>query len=141
MSVDTTAPAVGLTAYVAAEIRAYLGRHSISKAELARRLNVAETWVGKRLNGRTEITLTDVERVAAAVGVAPSVFLPGGGVGTPRLPRDGAKRDPLEPRVIATGGDPTRKPRPNRVAAGSHAVRVDNDSGRTHRRPATAIGR
>lgn len=58
-----------LTAGVAGEIRAQLGRQSISRSELARRLSKDDTWVGKRLNGRTEITLTDLERIADVLGV------------------------------------------------------------------------
>ena len=69
MSTDALAPATGLTAGVASEIRAQLGRQSISRSELARRLDVDDTWVGKRLNGRTEISLTDLERIARVLSV------------------------------------------------------------------------
>lgn len=69
MSTDALAPATGLTSAVASEIRAQLGRQSISRSELARRLDVDDTWVGKRLNGHTEISLTDLERIAAVLRV------------------------------------------------------------------------
>lgn len=99
LDVEPLDPATGLTAYVAGRIRAYLGWHSISKSELARRLGVDDTWVGKRLNGRTEITLADLDRIATACHVAPTIF----------LPRSITARY-SSAHVIATGSTP-RRPR------------------------------
>jgi len=104
---EAEAPPVGLTAYVAGEIRAYLGRHSISKSELARRLGVDDTWVGKRLNGRTEITLTDLEKVAAALRTQPTVFLPRDW-GLIASSPERQPIDPLAPRIVAVGGEKRR---------------------------------
>lgn len=122
MTTEALAPATGLTAYVAAEIRAYLGRHSIPKSELARRLEVDNTWVGKRLNGRTEITLTDVERIATALGTRPTLFLPRGDGGLPASSPQRQPVDPLASRVVAVGGEtrrtsPVRATRTHRPAA------------------------
>jgi len=66
----------GLTAHVASEIRATMGRLNVKRAELARRIGVEDSWVGKRLNGRTEISLTDLDRIATALGVGIVDLLP-----------------------------------------------------------------
>lgn len=76
MSADVIAPGDGLTAEVASEIRARMGRDNVSRAELARRLKVEDSWVGKRLNGRTEIGLSDLQRIARALGVPVIDLLP-----------------------------------------------------------------
>ena len=76
MSIDTQAPARALTAQVARMIRERLGAEELTRADLARRLDVHETWVGKRLKGRTEISLSDLDRIAAALGVTIVDLLP-----------------------------------------------------------------
>lgn len=76
MSIQQIAEAGGLTAHVASEIRAMMGRLNVNRAELARRLNVEDSWVGKRLNGRTEISLSDFERIARALRVGIVDLLP-----------------------------------------------------------------
>jgi hypothetical protein len=65
-----------ITADVAAEIRAQMGRQNITRAELARRLKVEDSWVGKRLNGRTEIGIGDLGRIAHALGLKIVDLLP-----------------------------------------------------------------
>jgi transcriptional regulator with XRE-family HTH domain len=130
-----TAPPVGLSAYVAGEIRAYLGRHSISKSELGRRVGKDDTWIGKRLNGRTDISLTDVEIIAAACGVAPATFLPRESGDTRRYPVD-----PLAPRIVKKVDDQSqtvRKPT-NRRADRPHSRR---DMAEVRRAPATRVAR
>jgi transcriptional regulator with XRE-family HTH domain len=144
MTVEMSAPAVGLTAYASAEIRAYLGRLNISKAELARRLSENETWVGKRLNGRIDLTLTDLERVAVALGTAPSEFLPKRGGGSPtggyaKTATVAPVRVPLAPRIVAIGGQLPH--RPNRPTEPRRAVRLSRDSAEHARRPVTAVAR
>ena len=111
MTVDQTAPAAGLTAYVAAEIRAHLGRHAITRSELAHRLDVDDSWVGKRLNRRREISLTDLERIAAALGVPVATFLPRSGGLPAGVTGEKPRIDPLAPRVVATVGDTGRRQR------------------------------
>jgi transcriptional regulator with XRE-family HTH domain len=135
MTIEQAASPVGLTAYVAAEIRAYLGRHSLSKRELAKRLGVAESWVGMRLNQRQEISLTDVERIAVALNVEPATFLPRSGGDTRRY-----LVDPLAPRIVKTVSSPSqtvRKPT-NRRADRPHSRR---DMAEVRRAPATRVAR
>lgn len=61
---------------VAANVRAELGRQNMSRAELARRLDVAEMWLSRRLTGRTPITVEDLGRIATALGVPAGSLLP-----------------------------------------------------------------
>jgi transcriptional regulator with XRE-family HTH domain len=53
-----------------------MARREISKAELARRAGKDETWVGKRMRGRTAITMADLDLIATALDLPPSFFLP-----------------------------------------------------------------
>lgn len=62
--------------FVAAEIRAELGRQSKSNAWLASKLDVSEMWVSRRLRDVTDITVADLERIAAALDVPVTNFLP-----------------------------------------------------------------
>jgi transcriptional regulator with XRE-family HTH domain len=48
----------------------------VSQRELARRIQVSQPWVQARLAGETTITVADIERIAAALGVPVSRFLP-----------------------------------------------------------------
>lgn len=57
-----------LAEYVPVELRVEMARRKISNSELARRLGTDDTWVGRRLNGATAITLGDLDRMAAAIG-------------------------------------------------------------------------
>jgi transcriptional regulator with XRE-family HTH domain len=47
------------------------------KAELARMLAVDETWVGRRMRGKSEITMSDLEQIATALDMPISYFLRG----------------------------------------------------------------
>lgn len=76
MSTDVIATVTGLSAKIATEIRGLLGRQAMSRSELARRLGVDDTWVGKRLNCRTEIGANDMERIAEVLGVEIVDLLP-----------------------------------------------------------------
>lgn len=105
-STAATVTRTGLHAYVTGEIKAYLGRYDISRSELGRRLGVEDTWVGKRLKGQTEISLTDLERIAEALGVEATEFLP-----TRQRASSPTATDPLAQRVIATVGQPTKRRR------------------------------
>lgn len=67
---------MALTARVAEEIRALMGRKRITGAALARSLGVSEAWVSYRLSGKQTIDLSDMERIAASLGVAPVELLP-----------------------------------------------------------------
>lgn len=76
MSTQQLATPDGLTAHVASEIRAMMGRLNVNRAELARRLSVEDSWVGKRLSGRTKIDLDDFGKIAEALGVGVVDLLP-----------------------------------------------------------------
>lgn len=113
MSVDVIVPGDGLTAEVASEIRARMGRDNVTRAELARRLKVEDSWVGKRLNGRTEIGLSDLQRIARALNVAVVDLLPAtakGGASTPTYAYDEAVES-LAPEPVLVGAAPApRRP-------------------------------
>ena len=57
---------------IAAEVRAEMGRQGVSKSELARRLQVSDVWIGRRLavNSTVQITLEEVDQMAEALGVS-----------------------------------------------------------------------
>lgn len=65
-----------LTAYVAGELRAEMARQDVSATELAGRLGVSDVWVGRRVKGKTAMTIEDLERCATALGVSFYQFLP-----------------------------------------------------------------
>jgi len=94
-----------LSATVAGEIRALMGRREINKTEMARRLAVSDMWIGRRLKGRQDFTLDDLQRIAAVLGVGVSDLLPKVNVCRTSTP--------LGERVVATVGE-TRKARPHR---------------------------
>jgi len=50
------------------EIRAEMARQRISQRVLAERLDWTQTYLWRRLAGRTPITLDDIELIAAALG-------------------------------------------------------------------------
>lgn len=79
MSTEATRTERTLSAYVAQEIRAYMGRKDINKTELARRLGVSDMWVGRRLRGQLPIDLDDLVRIAAALKIDIVDLLPNRG--------------------------------------------------------------
>ena len=52
-----------------------MGRQEVTKAELARRMGKAETWVGRRMRGRSAITLSDLEEIATALNTPIDYFM------------------------------------------------------------------
>jgi transcriptional regulator with XRE-family HTH domain len=62
--------------YVAAQIRAEMGRQQISASALARILDVDDTWVGRRIRGKSAITIDDLEKFAKALDVPALSFMP-----------------------------------------------------------------
>jgi len=103
MSTDGTETAT-LSDQVIEEILGLMGRRRINKAELARRLGTKEDWVGRRLNGRQDFALEDLQRIAAVLGVSVAdLFPPSTRASSPTLV------DPLAQRVIATVGAPKRR--------------------------------
>lgn len=53
-----------LQARVAQEIRAEMGRQRVTGAELARRMEVSEAFISRRLADNGAITLSELERIA-----------------------------------------------------------------------------
>ena len=53
-----------------------MGQRDINKSELARRLGLSDTWVGRRLKGITRITLNDLDAMIAAIGCPLSAVWP-----------------------------------------------------------------
>lgn len=117
-SASSVSEARDLSRAVAAEIRAQMGRADITRVELAQRLKVDNTWVGKRLNGQTEIGLTDLQRIAQALNVSVVDLLPGsakeplprGGRSTYAYPEDVEILAP-EPELVGASAAPAAAPR------------------------------
>jgi len=65
-----------LSAQVAREIRAEMGRQRMSAAKLARQLGVSEAWTSRRLSGDQTIDLNDLQRIADVLGVDPLALWP-----------------------------------------------------------------
>lgn len=63
---------------VAAEVRAEMGRQRIPATALAQELGVSDMYLSRRLGGDKPIPfdLAELERIAAALGVPASQFLP-----------------------------------------------------------------
>lgn len=65
-----------LTALVAAEIRAWMGRLGVRQSELARKLGESDQWLSMRLRGRTPLDINEILRIARALGVDLYQLLP-----------------------------------------------------------------
>jgi len=65
-----------LTALVAAEIRAQMGRLDVRQSELARRMGETDQWMSMRLKGRTPIDVNELSRIAKALGIGVHELLP-----------------------------------------------------------------
>jgi transcriptional regulator with XRE-family HTH domain len=64
-----------LADFAAAQLRAEMARRQISASGLATRIGVEETWVRRRMRRQREITMADLERIAAALDLPPSFFV------------------------------------------------------------------
>lgn len=96
MSTDSSGTAT-LSDQVATEILGLMGKRRINKAEMARRLGEKPDWIGRRLNGRQDFSLEDLQRVAVVLGVDAADLLPKSVTG--RYPTRVS-----DPRIIATIG-------------------------------------
>lgn len=76
MTLDDDIMSQSTTEYVAAEVRAELGRQGRDNAWLAKQLDVSEMWVSRRLRCITEFSADDLVRTAHALGVPAANFLP-----------------------------------------------------------------
>ena len=52
-----------------------MARRELPKSELARLIGVDETWVGRRMRGKSAITVGDLERIANAMELPVSFFV------------------------------------------------------------------
>lgn len=64
-----------LAEQVVAEVRAELGRQSMTSKDLAKALGVSEMWTSRRLRGLTPFDIADLQRVADVFGVPVSRFV------------------------------------------------------------------
>ena len=71
---------------VAAEIKAELRRQDRSQSDLAAALGWTDNYLSRRLTGRTEFSLSDIEQIAGAFGLPVSQFV------NPPLPKLAARR-------------------------------------------------
>ncbi len=62
--------------YTVAELRAELGRQKATQTELAARMGEQQSWVSRRLTGDVPITVEDLLRFAAALGIPAVRLLP-----------------------------------------------------------------
>jgi len=76
MTMAHTGREVPLNTGVAAEIRAWMGRNEKTQAEMARLLGENEMWVYRRIRGKQQMTLADLQRIATALGVSVLDLLP-----------------------------------------------------------------
>jgi transcriptional regulator with XRE-family HTH domain len=53
-----------------------MAERRVSGAELARRLNVKQPYISRRLTGEVEFRLSDLQDIAAALGVPVTQLLP-----------------------------------------------------------------
>jgi DNA-binding Xre family transcriptional regulator len=132
MTLNASEPSPRLTEQVAEEIRALLARRRMSGRELARQLSASPSWVNFRLTGAQPISLDDLERFAAVLGVEVSDLLP----------------RPNEGRVVATGGTaghapihssvrmPVRSRRRVKQMSPERLQRITHPNGRTQSGPA-----
>lgn len=56
-------------ALVTGEIRAVLARRRVTQVELARKLDVEVSWLKRRLNGITALSVDDMTKIAHALEV------------------------------------------------------------------------
>lgn len=61
---------LSLDELVSREIRAEMGRQRIIQSTLAEAMGVTDNWVSRRLRDETPITVKDLEKFAAALGVS-----------------------------------------------------------------------
>lgn len=64
-----------LAVTVPTALRAELARRGISKGVFARRCGHDETWLYRRLNRRTELTLSDLDLMCGELELEPTEFL------------------------------------------------------------------
>lgn len=68
----------GITEPVAQTIRDAIEAAGLSKRQVALRSGIAPTTLDRKLSGQTDFTLTELHRLAKALGVSVSSLLPAG---------------------------------------------------------------
>lgn len=68
------------------EIRVAMVRRRMTQHALADKVGEGDPWVHRRLTGRAEITVRDLYRMAAALGVSPRSLIPEEDVTVPQAP-------------------------------------------------------
>jgi len=53
-----------------------MGRQELTNQQLAQMLGVTDMWVSRRVRRQTQVTMADLERIAAALECPLSYFLP-----------------------------------------------------------------
>lgn len=71
-----TPSAETLAGQIAREIRAEMGRQGVTQEVLAGRLGCTQRLLSRRLTAEVSIDATEVERIAEALGVSVTTFLP-----------------------------------------------------------------
>jgi len=131
MSTDVASASGDLSGYVIGEILALMGRRRMSNAELGRRLEEPDYWVGRRLNGKIPIDLHDLQRIAVVLGVSVADLMPRSG-------KEPTAQYLAGERLVATIGDPERHARPTPRRRPAHRVGSKVNAAI---RPLTPVGR
>lgn len=64
-----------LADFAAAQLRAEMARREITPVQLGAQIGVSETWVRRRMRRQREISIEDLERIAAALDLPPDFFV------------------------------------------------------------------
>lgn len=100
-----------LSQRVSQEVRALMGRYSVSQVKLATWLGMDQTAVSARLRGSTEWKVTDIERCAEGFAVHPAQLMGG-------YSPEGPDSDPtMVPPILRVGGREVTQPYPVQAAA------------------------
>lgn len=86
MTATFAGAAPSLTQRVAAEVRAFMGRHGLTQARLAELLDWKQQYLSRRLTGSVAFDTNDLEALAEVFKVQPETFFRG-----PRGKQLGAK--------------------------------------------------
>ncbi|HEY9523481.1 MAG TPA: helix-turn-helix transcriptional regulator [Thermopolyspora sp.] len=122
-----------LSARVAAEIRAHMGRNKVSGRALAKRMGRSPNWVSLKVSGSRSIDVDEMDLFADALDVRLADLLPA----DKREASTRKRRDPLEPRVIAKIGHPAEPRSAGRTPLG----RLPTNRAVTQTRPVAASTR
>lgn len=79
---------------IAAEVRAWRSRRSMSQKELGLALGLSQTQISARLRGEVAITLDEIERLADIFGVSAQTLLTGA-LANDEKPQQGGELSPI----------------------------------------------